>query len=90
MKLLNIPYYCGGRLLVGLYDDVHQGLPKQIFKKIVNEQIKYDDRDGDGPGMDQCPYIPQDLLLFQQFLKKFLHVEQEWGMQGCGSGHYQS
>lgn len=67
MKLNTMPLYCGGRFLYGLHTYSEVGNGGYSRSKIIQDSLRNPVRGYDS--VDAFPFIPEDLLGFQQILK---------------------
>jgi hypothetical protein len=80
MKIYQVPYYCGGRIIAGLYNPTTQwSLPGQVFKQCTKDFKLETNLSAN----DLCPYLPNDFVEFLQILRHFCMVDRgKEGIQG--------
>lgn len=79
MRLFNVPYYCGGRFLAGLYNFSGSDLSGRFTKE--DDYLQYlmnNNHNGLLTSIDADKYqsVPSTLGEFQRVLKYFLYVER--------------
>lgn len=86
MKIYGFPYYCGAKILIGLYNPIpeYKDKPGSIYKVAITHYKEHGVEHRGTTVIDPVPYVPSTLLEFQQILKTFFHVEmgKEAGLQG--------
>lgn len=82
MKIFNVPYYCGGRFLCGLYEHQRAKEHDDLIVSRCLEEFNINPM-GFSNQADPYPYVPYDLLKFQQLLKHILNIRIK-DSDGCG------